>query len=119
MTNTFAYTARDGNGAPLSGIVTAATESEATAMLRRDGKYPISITPARADGTVSAPVTSAGTTGYKISRADVIQISQQLSIMVETGVTLTEALECIANQSEKPKVKALVEDLQNQVQSGI
>ncbi len=38
--------------------------------------------------------------------------------MVETGVTLTEALECISAQTDKPKVKALLEDLQRQVQAG-
>ncbi|HEX8525312.1 MAG TPA: type II secretion system F family protein [Tepidisphaeraceae bacterium] len=114
---TFAYTARDGNGVAISGTISAASEAEASTLLRRESKYPISILPARADG--SSSTSSVGTTGIKISRADVIQISQQLAIMVETGVTITEALECIATQSDKPKVKALVEDLQRQVQSGV
>jgi type IV pilus assembly protein PilC len=38
--------------------------------------------------------------------------------MIETGVTLTEALDCIAAQSDRPKVKALVEDLCKSVQEG-
>ncbi len=112
----FAYTARDSNGAPVSGVMAATSEADASALLRRESKYPISIFPARADaGTVSSAFTNSG---IKIPRADVVQFSQQLAIMVETGVTLTEALECISNQSEKPKVKAIVEDLLRQVQSG-
>jgi type IV pilus assembly protein PilC len=39
--------------------------------------------------------------------------------MLETGVTLLEALDCIAAQSHKPNVKRLVEDLSTQVQGGI
>jgi len=113
----FAYTARDTNGAPASGTLNAASEAEVTQLLRREGKYPTSIEYARATTPTGGTPSSGG--GIKIPRADVIQISQQLSIMVETGVTLTEALECIANQSEKPKVKALVQDLQRQVQGGI
>jgi type IV pilus assembly protein PilC len=112
----YAYTARDTNGAPITGTISATSEADASAMLRRESKYPISILPARSDGAATTATASAS--GIKISRADVVQLSQQLAIMVETGVTLTEALECISNQSEKPKVKALVEDLQRQVQAG-
>jgi len=112
----FSYTARDSNGAPVSGTISASSEAEVTQLLRREGKYPIGIQLLRNDGAPAASTSSGG--GIKIPRADVIQLAQQLSIMVETGVTLTEALECIANQSTKPKVKALVEDLQRQVQSG-
>ena len=113
----FAYTARDGNGAPASGTINGASEAEVTQLLRREGKYPISIEYARA-ATPNGTGPMVGGAGIRITRADVIQISQQLSIMVETGVTLTEALECIANQTEKPKVKALVQDLQRSVQGG-
>jgi type II secretory pathway component PulF len=38
--------------------------------------------------------------------------------MVETGVTLSEALECISMQAQKPKVKALLDDVVNNVRSG-
>jgi type IV pilus assembly protein PilC len=38
--------------------------------------------------------------------------------MVETGVTLSEALECIAQQSDKPRVKALLDDVLRIVHSG-
>jgi hypothetical protein len=40
----------------------------------------------------------------------VIQVSTQLAIMVETGVTLSEALDCISAQADKPKLKKLLAD---------
>src|SRR5215204_2987763 len=79
----FAYTARDGTGAPLSGTLNASSESEVTQLLRREGKYATSIQLAREGApSLSFPGTSSGAlsaTGIKIARADVIQISQQLS----------------------------------------
>jgi type IV pilus assembly protein PilC len=39
--------------------------------------------------------------------------------MVETGVTLSDALDCIARQVEKPNMKALVTDLGEQLQGGV
>ena len=112
---TYTYTARDGNGNAAGGSVVAASELEVTQILRRDGKYPTSIT-ATDDLTSAASATARR--GIKITRAEVIQLSTQLAIMVETGVTLTEALECIAQQTVKPKAKALLEDLVHTVHSG-
>ena len=116
----FTYTARDLNGNPSNGTLVAASEVEVTQILRREGKYPTSIRIADAPMTGSgAASASIGRSGIKISRGDVVQLSNQLSIMVETGVTLTEALECIAQQTDKPQVKALVDDLLRCVQSGM
>jgi type IV pilus assembly protein PilC len=110
----FSYTARDSSGASISGTLSANTISEVSLMLRNEGKYPISVHPASDEAGEETQTFS----GIKISRNDVIQFSTQLSIMVETGVTIVEALDCIAAQCTKPKVKQLVEDLSMQVQGG-
>jgi type IV pilus assembly protein PilC len=116
---TYAYAARDSSGAAVSGSLVASSIGEVTQILRRDGKYPISI---QQGADPAAAGASGGVTfghgGIKIPRADVIQLSTQLSIMVETGVTLSDALECISMQSQKPKVKALLDDVVNNVRSG-
>ena len=59
-----------------------------------------------------------GSRGLRMSRKDLIQFATQLAIMVDTGVTLSEALECIAAQAEKPNVKGIVSDVSQQVQEG-
>src|SRR4051812_3818209 len=100
---TFAYNARDTNGNASTGTIAAASVAEVTQMLRRDGKYATSIEPVGAQSTT--PGGGSSKKGIKISRADVVQLSNQLAIMVETGVTLSEALETIAQQTDKPKVK--------------
>ncbi|HTL29112.1 MAG TPA: type II secretion system F family protein [Tepidisphaeraceae bacterium] len=111
----FAYTARDGSGQSISGTLTADSISEVSLRLRNEGKYPISVHPV-ADDAEEGEVQPIS--GLKISRNDVIQFSTQLAIMVETGVTIVEALDCIAAQCVKPRVKQLIEDLSMQVQGG-
>lgn len=120
----FAFTARDSAGAALSGILSAASIAEVTKQLRAEGKYPTSIRPAGSAGSGSAAPAGtgagvgAGVGGIKLPRAEVISICMQLSVMIETGVTISEALECIASQCSNVKAKALVEDLAQQVQEG-
>ncbi|HZZ44622.1 MAG TPA: type II secretion system F family protein [Tepidisphaeraceae bacterium] len=118
---TFAYIARDSIGTSVTGTLTADNVQEVTRMLRADGKYPVSIKPANAAASAASSTAATGpipSGGLKIPRAEVIQLSTQLAIMVETGVTVPEALDCIAAQATKPMVKKIVEDLSRQIQSG-
>lgn len=114
---TFAFTARDQSGLSAAGTLSADSIAEVTQLLRAEGKYPISVRPAGdAGAAASGPSTGAN---IRISRADVIQFATQLAVMTETGVTLSEALECIAAQSVKPQVKTLVADVSAQVHGGV
>src|SRR3954470_19059123 len=112
----FAYTARDESGNPVSGTMTAASVAEVSQNLRQQRQYPISVRPASASEGGKEVRAAAG---IKIPRAEVIQISTQIATMLETGVTLIEALDCVALQADKnPRLKALIEDLSVQVQGG-
>jgi type IV pilus assembly protein PilC len=112
---TFAYTARDTSGIASNGSLRAESLNEVTRLLRADGKYPVSVRPVdQADPARAATYTH----GIRIRRADAIAICTQLSIMIETGVTLSEALDCIVQQADNPKLKTLVQDLSLQVQAG-
>src|SRR4051812_35483960 len=117
----YVFTARDTAGNAASGTILAESETQVQQVLRADGKYPTSIRLASdSEADQAGAPSSAGdhAADLKVSRADVIQISHQLSIMIETGVTLSDALDCIANQCEKPNVKRLVADLSKNVQEG-
>ncbi|MCS7032639.1 MAG: type II secretion system F family protein [Phycisphaerae bacterium] len=115
MMQSFIFSARDESGNPVNGTLSAVDIAEATRLLRADGKYPISIRPA---GSQSAADTRRSG-GIRIRRRELIQFSTQLSIMLETGVTLTDALDCIARQARLPRYKALAEDLSLQVRGGV
>ncbi|MDQ3441834.1 MAG: type II secretion system F family protein [Planctomycetota bacterium] len=119
---TFAYSARDSSGGLVNGTVIAASVAEASKALRAEGKYPTAVNPTNdanmAPGAGSDSGSGHTTPDVKIARDEVIQFSTQLAIMVETGVTLSEALDCIATQTERPNVKRLIEDIARQVQGG-
>src|SRR5690554_2498332 len=102
---TFIYTARDSSGQSVNGTLVADSVADVSRMLRADGKFPVSVQ-LEEDTLDHAPVMTSS--GIKVSRAEVIQLSTQLAIMVETGVTITEALDCIAQQTDKPKLKSLI-----------
>ncbi len=115
----YAYTAKDSSGASIEGSIVALSIEEAARLIRSQGKYPLSVRPQaeKGKGADAKPVMAAR--GIKISRADVVQLSTQLSIMLDTGVTLTEALECSAMNVEKPQMKRLIEDVAAQVNQGV
>lgn len=111
---TFAYTAREANGASVTGTIAADDAAHASQLIRAEGRYPIAIHTAD-----SATARAAnGPRGIRIPRSQVIEITSQLSVMIETGVTLSEGLDCIAQQTIDPKAKALLEDIGAQVQQG-
>lgn len=108
---TFAYTARDAQGNSQSGTLTAADLGEASRLLRAEGKFPIHIQP-----TIAKTGIRSG--GIKLPRNEVIQLSTQLAIMVETGVTIVDAIETVAASSTGPTQK-LLQDVSQQVQMGM
>ncbi|HEY1922228.1 MAG TPA: type II secretion system F family protein, partial [Tepidisphaeraceae bacterium] len=112
---TFAYSARDQSGMAVNGTLVAESLERAGQMIRAEGKYPTVIKPAAA--TTEAGAT--GPRGVRMSRKDLIHIATQLAIMIDTGVTLSEALDCICTQAEKPNVKKIVQDVTQEVQAGI
>jgi type IV pilus assembly protein PilC len=112
---TFAYSARDSTGAPLNGTLSADSIAQATQMIRAEGKYPTAIRPA---GAAAAPTPKISRRGIRMSRKDLIHVGTQLAVMIDTGVTLSEALECITSQAEKPNVKKIFQEVCLEVQAG-
>jgi type IV pilus assembly protein PilC len=110
---TFVYQARDQAGQPVTGTVEASSAGEASFALRREGKFPISVRP-----THHAAAESVNSNAPRLPRTQLIQLSTQLAIMLETGVTLVDALECIARQTDHPALRTVVQNLSEQVQSG-
>ena len=112
----FKYKARDGSGELITGVLDAASVEEAGRILRNEGKYIVKIEKAKT--IVTSEQNKSGTNG-KVKRAEVITFAHQLAVMVDTGVPISEALECVAQQSENPTFQAILKDISDQVQAGI
>jgi len=116
----FAYTARDTAGQVSTGSVSAETVAAALQLIRAEGRYPVSVqeTPENGEADDAADAREMGRAGVKVPRSEVIQLATQLSVMLDTGVTLIDALECVGQQEASPAVTALVADLAEQLQGG-
>src|SRR3954447_2531137 len=94
----FSYQARDQRGQVVAGFINAQTLVDATRLLRAEGKYIVDIKPAKAgansssaDGSAAPRPTVAVGKNTRINREELIYFTMQLSVMVDTGVPLSEA----------------------------
>lgn len=104
------YKARDPMGRVIDGTLDASHKEEARERLTRDGFQVMSLAEGADEVGDLFP--------RRIARKDIIYLSTQLSIMVETGVTLASALNGVAEQEENPTLKTLLLDLRHRVESG-
>lgn len=109
----FQYKTRDSKGDTATGTIAAETAEEAGAKLRAQGQFVITL-----DESHDADDWQPKTGRQRIKRQDVITFSHQLSVMVDTGVPISDALSCCAEQSECEGFKVVLEDVASRVESG-
>lgn len=107
----YEYQVRDPMGGSAGGVLSASSIDEAGRLLRRDGRTIVALHEA-----VRRPGPAAAL--RRVCPDDILFFSNQLAVMVETGVPLTEALDCIAAQSTHTGLAAMVKDIANRVKSG-
>lgn len=114
----FIYKIRNATGELSTGLITAGSVAEAGGKLRSDGSFIVKIDPSRpgkakTTGRVSAPSKKA-----RVPRPLIIAFAHQLAVMVDTGVPISEALHCIADQCESAEFKMVIKDVASQVEAG-
>jgi len=106
----FAYTVRDPLGQVHEGSIEAASPEEAAQQLRHDGFQVLEIDEDQGRGfDLLAP---------RISRSDIIYMTSQLAIMIETGITVSASLETLSEEESNPTLKSLLEELKSAVEEG-
>jgi type IV pilus assembly protein PilC len=106
---TFAYQAQDALGELIEGTLEVSSREEAVARLKREGLAVLELDEASA-GLELMP--------RRIRQADIIFATSQLAVMVDTGITLSTALDSIAQQEANPALKRVLLDLKLAVESG-
>lgn len=112
------YKSRDGMGELMTGIVQAATADDAARSLRGEGKFILSLEPVNDTDLENDAVTQRTARRGRIKRDEVINFAHQLAIMIETGVPMSEAMDCIVEQTENEAFRAVLADVTSQVQAG-
>ena len=93
--STFSYRARDATGEIIAGSMVAGNVDEVGARLRAEGKFILSVgdKPLRAGAGLDEAQIRRGESAKRVRKEDVISFCQQLSVMLDTGVPLSEALD--------------------------
>lgn len=106
----YVYKARDPLGKIIEGKIAAASADDATQQLRRDG---FSVIDVEDEAEEAAPLF-----GGRVSRRDIANVTTQLAVMVDTGITLSSALQGLISQEKNAKLKHLLMSLQTAVEGG-
>ncbi len=106
----FQYRVRDPLGNFVQGSLDASTAEDAAQQLRRDGFQVVELTEGVDDGE--------GLFARPVRRAEIVYVTSQLAVMVDTGVTLSAALDNIISQEQNPSHRKVLKSLQSDVQQG-
>lgn len=117
---TYSFRARDAAGDIVTGSVVASSAEEVGSRLRSEGKYVLSVQ----DKAMSVAAAlderqlRRNEAAKRVRREDVIAFCQQLSVMLETGVPLTEALDSFCEQAPRREFKQVLAMLRDDIYSG-
>lgn len=107
----YQYKARDPLGRLHQGAIEAATEADALQLLTRDGFQGVEL--AEGDEDDIPPLFPR-----RVSRTDLLYATNQMAVMVDTGITLSAALQGILEQEQNPTLKRVLQDLKRAVEGG-
>jgi type IV pilus assembly protein PilC len=123
----FAYVARDDAGSLVEGEVNAPSPAEAARIVRGEGKFVVRLAPkggraaesAKAVGRASEkPVLHKSVFGEKYRPEDLIYFTNQLAVMIETGVSLSEALDACRHEGNSPRFARALDGVVEEVNGG-
>src|SRR5262245_8729129 len=118
----FKYAAKDAKGQSVSGTITAGSQSDAIAELRRQSLTVLNVRATGAAGNASGSARMGGgrkkIARPKARKGELILFTRQLSTMIGAGIPLLEALEILQDQAESPGFKQCVGGVVDEVRTG-
>lgn len=109
----YAYTIRDANGALRQGTREGENERAVASWLQEQGYTVIKIERAKA----VKPRSPGGGFG-RVKLSDLSIFCRQFSTMVDAGVSLVRCLSVLSEQTQSPKLRRIIMDVEQEVQSG-
>ena len=110
----FKYWSRTGEGKVQTGTIDASSKEVAIDLLKSHGLFVTGL-----EKTESGPIWAKQIKLFeRITAMDLVMFSRQLSVMFTSGVSLSESLTAIANQTKKAKFKENVLKLAQKIEGG-
>lgn len=97
----------------ISKEIEAESEKAVLAYLNKSGFFPVEIKPSLKNwfSTLNSLID-------RVSFNDIVDITRQLAIMLNAGLTIVDALDILNNQINRVSLKNLIEDISKQVKGG-
>ncbi len=115
---TYQYRIREANGSVTTGQLAATNLGEAGELLRRQGGYLLDITPVGASQKGLLWRIQHFSVDFGPGLKDVLNFTNQLSVMIKAGINIRGAVDGIAEQIDKPKMKKMVEQIRDDLEAG-
>lgn len=109
----FRYTAKDDKSVTRTGSIEAPDEKSAAVALRQHGLIPIEIQ-GKLENIGGIPLPSFN----RVSYADIVNFTRQLSTMISAGLTLAEALSLLSKQMGNKKLKSIMSEVLREIEGG-
>src|SRR5882724_11071189 len=108
----FQYTARELSGRQVTGLLTAGSEQEAVNSLAVKSLFPTQIALADTEVRQQQAVTK------RVRARHIAVVYSQLADLLASGVPLLRSLEILEQQSSRPAVTGVLQDVREQVAEG-
>jgi type IV pilus assembly protein PilC len=115
----YRYEIKTPAGQVQAGVLSAASMSAASEMLRAQQGYILALAPidaTKAKSSFSSVLNFSVSSGPGLK--DVANFTNQLAVMIKAGISIRAAIEGIAEQTENPKFKEILVQIKKDVESG-
>jgi len=115
----YSYKATDQQGKFVEGSVDAPDYHIAVKQIQQLNYFPIQVLESKSKKISSLKINLSGTDFFnKIPQKEILALTQQLSTLVGSGITLDSSLSSLAKLTENPKVRQILSGVQKRVHSG-
>jgi general secretion pathway protein F/type IV pilus assembly protein PilC len=109
----FQYIAKELTGRQVTGVISAASNQDALALLAGRQLFPVKVDAVEAN----RPLLSFG--GRRVSQRQLATLYAQLGDLLKSGVPLLRSLELLGKQAGTPVVRAILQDVREKVSDGM
>lgn len=117
----YEYVGLDGAGKATKGIVDADSARTARSRLRKQGVFPTEVWQKQEGATRGKGLNieiDFAKYFQRVSQQDLATVTSQLSTLIGAGIPMVEALSALVDQTENPRLKAILVDVRQKVNEG-
>lgn len=114
----YQYNGKDRQGKVVTGEIEADSEADARRRVRAQRLFLVSLGPAAGSAATATPLSRGVFPSKRVSRAELVTMLTQLTLMCQSGVDVAEALRNLSQQTRPSKLKDVLSKVYDDVSAG-